>query len=851
MRVDLIQTNFTSGEISPSMYGRSDTTRYANGAKRIRNFIVRPQGGLTRRSGTDFINETQTSSKKSIVRPFIFSETQAYILEIGHFYIRIYRDGGLLLNGIGMPLEITSPWTEDDLAQLHTSQSADVLYISHPGYQTRTLSRFSDLSWLLDLYQTTDGPYLSNQDATVTMTLSAVSDTATLTASTAIFTDTATDAGKYIEFREDNLWRLGKIVTVQSTTEATITYFENLILGIPSDVVTKAVTSNTVAGGATGRYAPTTVVLVTGTNLNSDHSGVFGSTDVGKYVRKTVTLLPGQEAWYLATALVDSSNLTVSAPLATRLTYTYPGTIVTVSNHVISATVTSSAPKFAITDVSDPGVHGRHMRFNFASAQTWGEITAVATSTSATIRIYHGVPPDQQDATRLSNEGATTDWKFGAWSGTSGWPSVSVFHEQRLSFGNTRTEPQTIWMSQTDDYGNFAPTELDSSVLDTNAITYTIASNQVNSICWMESGPTMLVGTIGAEWQVKSASNISAPLSPSNVSVLPQTSYGSERFIRSRKVGSSVLFVQKAGKKVRELVYNFQTDSYQASDITLIADHILEDGDSAIQTEYQQEPYSLIWALRSDGKLASLTYEKDQEVNAWHLHSLGGTDALVESIAVIPGGLVKQDILYMVVSRSIGGVRRRYIEKMTPYSACSNNFRKEDANFLDCSLRYVSAFHVTGVNQLLHLEGETVRIFGDGADLGTAIVTGGFVIVPTPSQNVLVGYTFESLMESLPPDGGNPIGTAQGKVKRPHKMVIRVVNSLGYKQGPDEDHLTEMSFRDSGDPMDSTPPLFTGDKTHHPENTYDLSGTYVIAQDNPYPFNLLAVYTSSKVTEVT
>ena len=85
-------SNFTAGELSPKLDGRTELQKYFNGAKQLQNFLVVPQGGATRRPGTQFIAETKTSANAARLIPFEFNVTQAYVLEFGNNYFRIYKD---------------------------------------------------------------------------------------------------------------------------------------------------------------------------------------------------------------------------------------------------------------------------------------------------------------------------------------------------------------------------------------------------------------------------------------------------------------------------------------------------------------------------------------------------------------------------------------------------------------------------------------------------------------------------------------------------------------------------------------------------------------------------------------
>ena len=149
-RVSPILTNFTAGEISPRLLGRVDLARYANACRELTNFIVLPYGGVTRRPGTRFIHACKTVVGKTQARlvPFIFNESDAYVLEFGHNYIRFFREQGIIESG-GSPYEIATTIDEDQLAWLRFAQSADVIYIAHPNRAPQKLTRTSHTSWAI------------------------------------------------------------------------------------------------------------------------------------------------------------------------------------------------------------------------------------------------------------------------------------------------------------------------------------------------------------------------------------------------------------------------------------------------------------------------------------------------------------------------------------------------------------------------------------------------------------------------------------------------------------------------------------------------------------------------------
>ena len=199
-------------------------------------------------------------------------------------------------------------------------------------------------------------------------------------------------------------------------------------------------------------------------------------------------------------------------------------------------------------------------------------------------------------------------------SGSNNRPSTVTFFEQRLVFAGTNNNPQTIWFSKAGDYENFT-----TGTNDDDAMIYTIASNQVNAIQAMKATRTLIVMTTGGEYAVSAGSGIA--ITPTKISIVKQSNYGSSG-VDALSIGNATIFLQRAKRKIRELAYNFDSDGYVAPDLTILADHISETG--IIQMDYQQEPYSVVWGVRNDGVLVGLTYNRLENVVAWHRHILGG-----------------------------------------------------------------------------------------------------------------------------------------------------------------------------------------------------------------------------------
>ena len=260
-----------------------------------------------------------------------------------------------------------------------------------------------------------------------------------------------------------------------------------------------------------------------------------------------------------------------------------------------SITLTASGATFVANDV------GRLINFS----DGYAEITVYTSDTVVTINI-------KSDFTATT---ATTDWKLGAFCTVTGHPSAVSFFEQRLVFAATSQQPQTMFFSKSGDYENMT-----TGTADDNATVYTIASNQVNAIQAMKATRTLIVMTTGGEYAVSSGSSQDA-ITPTNINIRKQSNYGSSG-VDALSIGNATIFLQKAKRKIRELAYNFDTDGYTAPDLTILSDHISKSG--IFDMSYQQEPHSLVWCVRNDGQLAGLTYNRLENVVAWHRHIFGG-----------------------------------------------------------------------------------------------------------------------------------------------------------------------------------------------------------------------------------
>ena len=295
----------------------------------------------------------------------------------------------------------------------------------------------------------------------------------------------------------------------------------------------------------------------------------------------------GHTNWTLADAVFEKGPYLDANSTSTTLT----SSATTVGT---GRTLTASASLFASTDV------GRL----FKLGDGHGKITAFTSATVVTVEVL----------VALTSNGSVT-WALGAYSNTTGFPRAVSFFEQRLIYGGSTDFPQTIWASQSGLYNNFDVG--DSSAA--NSFIYTIAANKVNVIRYLAPARDLIIGTAGGEFQVGRPTG--EPLKPDNVNIKQQTSYGSHT-TPPQQIGSTVLFVQRQQRKIREFSYRFENDAYAAPDMTILSEHLTEGG--IVDVEYAQEPSSIYYAVRTDGQLLGMTYQREEEVVAWHRSVIGG-----------------------------------------------------------------------------------------------------------------------------------------------------------------------------------------------------------------------------------
>jgi len=656
--INPLQPTFSSGEFSPSIFPRVDLEAYRKGLKTCRNFYVHPSGGVSNRPGTLHMADAKHADKLSVVRPFVFSSTQAYLIELGENYARFFTDQTVIPVNLGdltnwdttatysvddyvtynassylcvdasgstaeppetypavwaeqTIYEIYTPYGEDDLLDLRLEGSADVIYITHPDYQTRTLSRYGEADWRLELYAPQDGPFKIENTTTTTMTASGLTGAITVTASAGTFY--STHAGAF--------WKIMHYIEGQTDSTA----FSSATTGTAIKCFTtwRIITHGTWTGKI--RVEKSSDAGVTWTTLRTFSS----ADDFNVNTSGTEDVELNTEPFLVRMNMYSYTSGTCNADLTTDAFY---------QTGIVEMTTYNSATSMDATVIKDVGLTT-----------------------------------------------ATTSWSEGSWSDRAGWPGVCKFYQDRLCFAGTSHEPMTIWMTQT---GNYVSFFRNSPLLDTDGITTNLPSRQLNAINGLTALRKLIAMTSSSEWTI--GTTASSGLTPLNVEQSVEGYRGSSG-VDPVLIGNEIIYVQSNAKVIRNLGYEFGSDSFTGSELNILAKHLFDKW-TITDMAYQQDPDSILWCLRDDGKMLGMTYMREQEVVAWFSMDTGTTagndDAEIESIATIPGE--GYDELWMSVKRG----DYRYIEVMTKRITAADcisggkQHLSDNAHFVDNGVTY-------------------------------------------------------------------------------------------------------------------------------------------------------------------
>lgn len=938
MPTPVIQPSFASGEISPSLWGRVDLAKYRIGAAKLRNFFVDYKGGATSRPGMKFVGKAYKSDYPVRLVSFQFNTEQTYVLEFGHLYIRVIKDGGYVLETGKNITAVTQANPGVVTSNSHGFANGDWVYISGVGGMTQlngntyevanvTANTFTLKNIYTGVAVNTTGftAYTSGGTASryYTITTNYIGDDLALlkfaqSADTLTICHPDYEAGDLTRTAHDN-WTLQVInigSSLNSPTNVTVTAatgsgtdYSYQVTAVAPDGEESLPSIQKNAGGAD--------YTTTANSLTISWSRVVGAQYYNVYRaplgRSSVVVPQGAQHGFIGSSFgnqfVDSNiqpDYTISPPINYN-----PFANGAIIGYTIVAGGTGYTASTSIS-ISDPTGVGASLIPIVVGGAVVGVIIRYAgknyTNPSVTVT--------------GAGSGASITLQMSPLTGNN--PSVTCYFQQRKWYAAPANYPETVYASKPGAYTNF---DYSQPINSGDSIENVLASQQVNDIRWlvpMQGGLVILTGA-GA-WQISGGGD-GAPITATGIKAEPQAFNGCANSVPPLVVGYDILYVQSKGSVVRDLSYNFFVNVYTGADLSILSNHLFAPY-SIVEWTWAEEPHKLIWAVRDDGQLLSCSFLKEQEVVAWSPHD---TQGLVKSVTTIQEGI--EDVVYVVVERLIGGSKVKYIEKFTSRvidlkqqmiamdsdEPWRYNTFVEDAFCVDSGLTntltgrggtlsasstsgavtltnstsvftladvgsvircmkgiidvtgYTSGTVVTGtwrmypteiypetglpipstdwtiqapftsISGLDHLEGQTVRILGDGNVFPDKVVTGGTVAVNQPITRVVVGLGFTCQLQTLDLELESPPKTIQGKRKKLSQMTVKVAASRGLSYGPAFDQLAEVKDRAFGVPLGMPIPLLTGQFTVNNAPQWDVEGRVCIEQAYPLPASILAV----------
>ncbi len=889
----IFKPSFAAGEITPAMYGRIDLEQYDQGAETILNAVVHPHGSISNRAGTAFVGHAADPSSVSILVPFTFSSTQAYMLEFSDLKMRVLKDGAFVadtvnitaatqanpvqltvtghpfVNGdrvfvtsvVGMteindkyftvavvdannitigvdgtaytayssggtaasPYKITTTWESDQLRYLDFAQSADVLYVAYTGTAPRKITRTAHDAWTIEDVEFIDGPWGVQVagDELISITPAARSgNNVALVASDDVFTSDMVGELFRLGYEDPlaknhSVWGVGRIdqVTDEKNARCDIIneFGANYILNGDFDEdglhwVHEETTQHGCSSGFTGGYFFLTVPAV---------------TEGTARLKQKIFMDTAADLILTINAKTDSA----SGPAGSILIKigSSPGAY-DLYNGSANLTTTAQDFTFQVPSVASLGFDSDGAPTSYAGlAYLSLTITITGGSSTKTCQIF--------DISLVRDNLVTNVWRRPAWTSANGYPSEVAFHEQRLVFCGSPSEPQTWWLSQS---GDFEDMSFHTPLQNSDAFSMTMAGKQVNIVKWVHSLGVLMCGTGSNIWEVASGSN--AAITPLDKSAKVVSAVGSSN-VKPLVIGDVLVVCERGGQHVRAIQPTESTSSrksYRDADLTVRGSHLLE-GRKIVDWAYARSPDSIIWAVADDGVLLGLTFLPEYSVLAWHKHVFTGS---VESVGVVQGE--ETDDVYFVVSRTINGSSVKHIEKLMPRITDET---LHDHYFVESGISYNSAQSPGAANDTLsgldHLEGETVSVNAEGTLVMGNVVSGGEITLDFETTWAHVGLPYTSDVKTLKVKMSDQLGTAQGRHKAVRAVNFRLYKTHSLWAGPDEDNLDELLLRET--PMAGPRPLYTGDFEHEVETEYDKDGSVLMRNVRPGPFTLLAI----------
>jgi hypothetical protein len=848
----VIQTAFHAGEWAPSLTARVDLAKYKAGAALLRNFYVDYRGGVSSRPGTRYVTTALDSTNPVRLIPFQASTSVGYILEFGNFTMRVIANAALIAFG-----PLATPYAAADLALLKFTQLVDKLILCHPNYPPYELRLITATNWTLNPI---------NFGSTVSQP--AITGITTTNAGTGNF--------GYVVTAVDQNGQEGPAagpvyssINITAGAISTINLSWNSVVGAIAYNVyrtNEATGANPPLGSALGLISTVTGLSISDTFYsNSPQSPadfsisppVLKDPFLGAGVDHTTVTIPGAytgtvpsvtfsapgagglNATGVAIAGVLSAtvSITVGSAIGEVFSYTSSGTSVTLvvtavdgfgnvtAVNVLNPGSIQTGGTIPTNPILFLGPHGNNAWYNL----TWG-ITQVAITQAG---YGYTLTP-----TITFSSGAAAATAF-LQSGAGGNPSVPGIFQQRLVLAAKPLAVSGFDMSQPGSYYNF---NISNPIQADDAISASLISGELNTIKSMVSVPTgLLVLTDKSNWLISGGGGPGSPVTAIDIAA-HEHSHNGANDMPPIVANFDILFVQAKNSIVRDLTFQWYTQIYTGNDISVLSSHLFY-GYTMAEWCWAEEPFKVVWVVRNDGTMLTMTYLKEQELIGWTHHD---TNGLFKSVATITepvqftNATGPADMVYTVVERVINGATVKLIERFDQRSFFDD---AKDAWFVDAGLKYTGP-PTTSFSGAGHLGGAVVTGLADGVVITpfTMPLSGSFTL-PNPASTVIIGLPYVCQLQTLRLDTGDP--TIQGKRKSVAGVTVRVQQTLGLTIGKSIGRVVSMKDLVIGNVGSSSnsvvTQLVTGDARTILDSSWDTFGQYFIQQAYPLPATILGV----------
>lgn len=766
----VIQRSFAAGELTPSLHSRVDLAKYATGLATCRNCIIQRHGGAMNRPGTTFMGEVKDSSKTVRLIPFEFNAQQTYMLEFGHLYMRVIRNG---VYQYDLTLTITA---------VSNASTGVVTYTGTDPTEGQEVY-ISGITGAIGNYLNGRNFKIGTVDSGAnTFQLKYMDGTAVNTTSMGAYTSGGTAKRVYTlttpyveaDLQTLNYDQSGDIITLTHNNYYARELSRTGHTSWSLDIITfapgiSAPTSPSVSGGTgTGKdwiYKITAVAQETFEESLPSAAATLANKD-------TPTASAPNVVTFAAVTGAQEYNIYRQKAIPTGTTgdgiYGFVG--------VSSGTTFNDdgiSPDFDITPpiAHDPFGLETAVNISGATQANPGVITTSAahgmidgdlcyiesvggmTQLNNLFFLVVYISTTTFSLTDLSGTAINTTG-YGAYTagGTvkpaGNFPACSAYFQNRHLFANTRNNPEDLFGTRS---GNFKNLSLRSPLQDDDALQFPVTGRNVNAIRAMVDLDGLIVFTAGGEVSIEG--NSDGVLTPGNPNPRKKSYIGSST-LSPLIIGTTALIVQAHETIIRDF-YNDSIEGFKGEDLSIYSAHLF-DGYAIRDWTYQQIPNSIAWAVREDGVLLGLTYIREHKFAAWHRHDFDGT---VEQVCSVSES--NEDAVYLVIKRTINGATKRYVERM------NSRFFSDviDAKFVDCGLSYdgrntgAETMTLSGGTDWLYTETLTLTRSSGGftsADVGNQIFLTGsddevirFTIDAYTSSTVVTGRAHKTVPASL------------------------------------------------------------------------------------------------------